>query len=192
MSITVAEAILSRRATRSYTADPIPRDVIDRVVNLALEAPSAFNLQQREIVIVEDPEVKQDLFNASQQEQVLHAPVVLVIVALTGGLSGDAEQILEPEKLERIRKYLSAKTPLELREQGIKDAMLSAGFALVAAQAEGLATSPMTGYNEETLKEAIGLGGREDRAIAIMISMGYPAETPEHPGRTDRRIKNHY
>lgn len=192
MSITVAEAILSRRATRSYLDKPVPQDIIDRVVDLALESPSAFNLQQREIVIVQDPDVRQALFDASQQAQILAAPVTLVIVAITQGISDDAEQIVGAERLAQIRKYLSSQTPEKLREQGIKDAVLAAGFALVAAQAEGLASSPMTGYQEEKVKEAIGLGGRNDRAIALLISMGYSEESPSHPGRAPRRIVNRY
>ncbi|BAU94431.1 hypothetical protein N24_0169 [Corynebacterium suranareeae] len=62
MTLSVAEAIKTRRATRRYTSE-IPSDaVLDRIVNLALEAPSAFNAQQRDLVVVTDQRVKEKLF----------------------------------------------------------------------------------------------------------------------------------
>ena len=57
MSLTVAEAITSRRATRKFEDKDIPADVLDRVVSHALEAPSSFNLQLRDLVVIRDPEV---------------------------------------------------------------------------------------------------------------------------------------
>ena len=67
------------------------------------------------------------------------------------------------------------------------------GFLLVAAQAEGLATSPTTGWDEEKVKEAIGIGGRSDRSIALVVAAGYPDETPAHPGRAaNRRVDDRY
>ena len=59
---------------------------------------------------------------------------------------------------------------------------------MLAAQAEGLATSPTTGWDEEKVKEAIGLGGRDDRAIGLVTAVGYPAEFPAHPGRAADRL----
>ena len=42
MTLNVNDAIKNRRATRKYTDQEITDEVLDRVVNLALEAPSAF------------------------------------------------------------------------------------------------------------------------------------------------------
>ena len=50
MTLTVTEAISSRRATRQFTDQAIPAEVLDRVVQNALEAPSAFNAQMRDPV----------------------------------------------------------------------------------------------------------------------------------------------
>ncbi|CAB0829610.1 dehydrogenase [Corynebacterium diphtheriae] len=58
MSLTVAEAIAQRRAVRTYTDQPIPDDILDRVVAQALEAPTAFNAQRADVVVVRDQAVK--------------------------------------------------------------------------------------------------------------------------------------
>lgn len=193
MSLIVEEAIRSRRATRKYTDEPIPAEVIDRITELALEAPSAFNAQLRDLVVVSDPAVKQKLFDASHQQQFLDAPVVFVTVARAESNPSDLDEILGAERASHIAGYISGRAPEVAREAALKDALLVSGFLLLAAQSEGLGTSPTTGWDEEKIKEAIGLGGHDDRAIGLVIAAGYPAEHPEHPGRAaNRRVDNSY
>lgn len=193
LSTDVYTAINNRRAIREYTTEPIAQEVLDRVVSAALEAPSAFNLQLRDVVVVRDPEVKQALTDSSQQPQFAAADTVLVFVARTEAVPDDAAEILPADYLARVEKIKAAASPAALRENALKDAMLAAGFALVAASAEGLATSPTTGWDEEKVKEIIGLGGREDRAIGLVVAMGHPAATAKHPGRqASRRVEERY
>lgn len=189
---TVEEAIRSRRATRTYTEEPISQEVLDRVVALTLEAPSAFNAQRAELVVVRDQDVKDALFAASGQAQLRDAPVVLITVA-RADIPEDLDEVLGQQRADFVRGYLGKLDDAGLRETAMKDAMLLAGFALVAAQGEGLATSPTTGWDEAKVLDAIGLGGRSDRGVGLVIAMGYPAEFPAHPGRAaNRRIDNRY
>lgn len=193
MSLTVTEAISTRRATRQYTDQAIPAEVLDRVVENALEAPSAFNAQMRDLVVVQDQAVKQAIFDASGQQQFLDAPVVFVVVGRSEVVPDDAEEVLGAELTEKVRGFNGSASPEKLREIGIRDAMLVAGFLLLAAQEQGLATSPTTGWNEEGVKKAIGLEGRDDRSIALVVAAGYANEEPAHPGRAvNRRVTNHY
>lgn len=193
MSLTVTEAISSRRATRRYTDQAIPTEILDRVVENALEAPSAFNAQMRDLVVVQDQAVKKAIFDASGQQQFLDAPVVFVVVGRSEVVPDDAEEVLGAELTEKVRGFNGSASPEKLREIGIRDAMLVAGFLLLAAQEQGLATSPTTGWNEEGVKKAIGLEGRDDRSIALVVAAGYAKEEPTHPGRAvNRRVDNHY
>lgn len=186
--LTVEEAIRGRRATRAYTAEVPSRETVERVARLALEAPTAFNLQSADLVVVQDAATKQAIFDASGQKQFLAAPVIFVTVARLDQVPEDVAQILGEERAEAVRGMRAGHTPQKLREAGIKDAMLVAGFLLLAAQDAGLATSPTTGWDEEKIKDAIGLGGREDRAIGLVVAAGYPDEQPAHPGRAASRL----
>lgn len=193
MSISVEEAIRRRRAVRVYEDKPIPDDVLDKVVELALEAPSAFNAQMRDLVVVRDPKIKQKLYEDSGQKQYLSAPVVFIALGRTEILPEDAAEILPPALIERVEGFQRAKSPAALRESGFRDAMLMAGFLLLAAQGEGLSTSPTTGWDEEKVKAAIGLEGRDDRSVALVVAAGYGAESPQHPGRVQtRRVDDSY
>lgn len=105
----------------------------------------------------------------------------------------DLEEILGTERAERVAGFISGRSIQQAREATLRDASLAAAFLILAAQAEGLSTSPTTGWDEKKVKEAIGIGGRDDRAIALVIAAGFPNEQPEHPGRLqNRRIDNSY
>lgn len=191
--LSVHEAISSRRATRKYTDEVPSNEVIDRIAELSLEAPSAFNAQLRDLVIVRDPEVKQALFEASGQKQFLAAPVIFITVARVEVLPEDAVEVMGERSSAYLKGLRENLDEAGLRESALKDAMLLAGFVLIAAQSEGLATSPTTGWDEEEVKAAIGLEGRADRAIGLVMAAGYPAEFPEHPGRAaSRRVDDRY
>ena len=193
MTLTVTEAISNRRATRKYKNQAIPVEVLNRVVDNALEAPSAFNAQMRDLVVIQDGTVKQAIFDASGQQQFLDAPVVFVVVGRSEVVPEDAEEVLGAELTEKVRGFNGSASAAKLREIGIRDAMLVAGFLLLAAQEQGLATSPTTGWDEEGVKKAIGLEGRDDRSIALVVAAGYADEEPVHPGRAEnRRVDNHY
>ena len=97
MTLNVSDAIKNRRATRKYTDQEVTDEVLDRVVNLALEAPTAFNAQRADLVVVRDQAVKDAIFAASGQAQHRDAPVVLVTIARTGKPT-DLTEILGPDR----------------------------------------------------------------------------------------------
>ncbi|MFG2879101.1 nitroreductase family protein [Streptomyces sp. NPDC048337] len=70
-----------------------------------------------------------------------------------------------------------------LCEYAVKDAVIAASFLMPAATERGRATSPMNGWDEEEVKKVIGIDGREDLAVALLVSLGHPAEARRHPGR---------
>lgn len=189
-------AIAARRATREYDARPIAEEQLDRIVGAALEAPSAFNLQLRDVVVVRDAEVKNKLTETSGQPQFAAADTVLVFVTREEAIPADAAEILPASYLERVSGMKAELPAPVLREMAMKDTMLAAGFALAAAAVEGIATSPTTGWDEATVKELIGLGGVADRGVALVVAMGNPvkdAQPAAHPGRqATRRVNESY
>ena len=51
------EAILSRRSTRKYKKEAVPRELIDELLNAAMHAPSTCNEQPWHFVIINDREI---------------------------------------------------------------------------------------------------------------------------------------
>ncbi len=199
----VARVIRSRRSVRHYRPDPVPAEVLRELTDLALEAPSSFNLQGRSIVTVTSERGLGALTEATGgQPHPQEAPVMLVFVAESGawredradvwetarsrGAWSDAFATASPDDARAFHEDLAARGLA--REYAVKDAMIAASFLMLAAEAAGLATSPMNGWDERLVKEAVGIGDRDDLHIALIMPLGYPAETRIHPGRRERSL----
>ena len=83
-----------RRATRHFLSDPIPDELLNRLLDIAHWAPSGYNLQPTHYTVVMDATLKPALYEAClKQRQILEAPVVVVF-------SGDREAA--KHHLERV------------------------------------------------------------------------------------------
>jgi nitroreductase len=200
---TVARVIRSRRSIRHYRPDPVPAPLLREVTDLALEAPSSFNLQARSIVIVTSEEGRKALTEATGgQPHPQEAPVMVVFVAESAAWREDRGDVWDTARSRGAwSKKFAAASPEDTRhfhedlrqrglerEYAVKDAVIAASFLMIAAESAGLATSPMNGWDEDEVKKAIGVGGRDDVHIALLMPLGYPAETRLHPGRRDRAL----
>ena len=84
----VLHAIMNRRSVRSYKKDPIPREVLDKILEAGTYAATAMNRQSPIIVAVTNPELRDRLsaMNArvmgrEGSDPFYGAPVVLVVLA---------------------------------------------------------------------------------------------------------------
>jgi nitroreductase len=59
----------SRRSIRTFSTDPVPRELIDLAVQTAGSAPSGAHQQPWTFVVVGDPEVKQKIRQAAEEEE---------------------------------------------------------------------------------------------------------------------------
>lgn len=76
------DAINNRRTIRKYKDKSVEQEKIDKILEAAIQAPSAGNLQAWEFVVVREKEQKEKLASASfGQEFVAEAPVVIVVCA---------------------------------------------------------------------------------------------------------------
>ncbi|MEC3951738.1 nitroreductase family protein [Nocardia sp. CDC153] len=196
--LSVADAIRTRRTVRHYRPDPIAPEALETLLELAMEAPSSWNLQDRSLVVVTDPVGREGLTWATDgQPQPQEAPVMLVFVAEPHAWRADRTDIFDLARRnhawndEFIAGFAAASTEFQrslaerdlLREYAVKDAMIAAAYVMLAATELGLATSPMNGWDEAKVKKVIGIEDRDDLAIALLMSVGHPAETRRHPGR---------
>ncbi|WP_280230754.1 nitroreductase family protein [Nocardia cyriacigeorgica] len=200
-TMSVAEAIRTRRTVRHYRPDAIPATAIEALLALAIEAPTSWNLQDRSIVAIASDEGRAGLTWATGgQPQPQEAPLMLVFVAEPQSWREDRSDVYEQARRNGawndgfVTMFSAAsqtfQTDLEerglLREYAIKDAMIAASYVMLAATEMGLASSPMNGWDEAAVKKVIGIEDRDDLAIALLMSIGYPAEQRRHPGRRAR------
>jgi len=78
----VLEAIKGRRSIRAYKPDPIPEELLNKILEAAQWAPSAGNRQARDFIIVKAPEMKRRLCRAALGQCFIEeAPVDVVVCA---------------------------------------------------------------------------------------------------------------
>ncbi len=61
----VLEAITKRRSIRSYDSKPVPRDIIQAILQAGNEAPSSINTQPWRFVVIEDKKVHKKLLETA-------------------------------------------------------------------------------------------------------------------------------
>ena len=82
------ENLLTRRSVKKYKSDPVPKEIIEKIVEAGLCAPSGLNKQSPIILAVTDKHVRDELsfINAGKDpfkrsDPFYNAPCVLVVLA---------------------------------------------------------------------------------------------------------------
>ncbi len=184
---------------RHYRPDPVAPELIEELLELTMQAPSAWNMQDRSVVVVTSAAGRAALSEAAfGQPQPKEAPVVLVFVADAAAWRDRNADIAElagrngawnsefTAMFDTRAEYLALEGRGLLRENAVKNAMIAATYAMLAATGLGLASAPMNGWDAELVKQAIGIGDRADLAIAVLVTVGYSDTVPPHPGRRPR------
>jgi len=192
----VPEAISRRRAIKSFKPDKISPELLSKLVELTVAAPSSYNLQDWRIVIVQDEAQKTALCQAAyNQQQIVQAPVTFVFAADAGAWKKDLSPIFDQGLqtgawTEATVNYFKNAIPQfamsigeKTREYAIKDATIAATHLALAAESLGLSSCFMNGWVEEEVKKVIGAEKEEDLAIALLLPIGYAAEPRKNPGR---------
>lgn len=159
------EAIETRRSIRAFSRQPVHPDQIRRIIEAALRAPSAGNLQAYEIFQVEEPRSLRLLARAAlDQFFIAQAPVALVFFASP------------PRSAVRYRRRGESLYCLQ-------DATIACAYAQLAAHALGLGSVWVGAFDDRLVIEAVGA----DRAGALVpvaiLPIGHSAESPERTAR---------
>ena len=72
------EVLKKRRSIRAYKSDPVPEEVLDRIMEAAVIAPSACNLQPYRFLVITDPALISRLNGTTRQKFIGTAPVIVV------------------------------------------------------------------------------------------------------------------
>jgi len=188
------EVIKQRISTNKFdTSRTLSEAEIKDLVSYAIEAPSAYNIQNWRFVAVTDPEAKERLKAvAYNQQKVVDAAVTFIVL---GDLRGYEKlpEILKPMvdggviKQEAADGWAnSAISNYSASEQFARDeAIRSAAFAamtlMIAAEAKGLSTGPMIGFDPAGVKREFNI---PDRYVPVMlVTLGYsaPGNWPRKP-----------
>ncbi len=186
----IAAAAIHRRSIRKYESRPVDDALIRRLLELAGRAPSAWNLQPWHFVVVRDPEVKARLHGkACRQPQVESAPAIIVLYSDMADSLARLDDLIHPEVVgdarvktrTGIEAYFAKLTPAEREAWGRSQAYIALGYLLLLAEAHGVATSPMLGFNPSEVKALLSLPDHVE--VPALIALGYGDEPGAEPHR---------
>ena len=150
-SLEVFEAIKGRRSIRKYTKEPVPEDLVLKILDAGRWAPSSSNRQPWSFIVLRDKEIRMKVAEATTYGKFLaNAPLGIVVVIDPHGSNHPGG-----------------------------DGAIATQNMLLAAHALGLGTCWIGCYNstyEERVKEILEIP--KNRRVLSIISIGYPAESP--------------
>jgi nitroreductase len=157
--LTYGEFLASRYSSRAFHKDPVPKELLEKIIQIAQQAPSQCNRQSARLHLYQD---KQEISN---------------LLTLQGGARGFSTDV---STLFVISNDLNSWVASGDRNQGYLDSGLFAMSLLFACHAHGLATCPLnfskTNLAEHKFKKAARIPNGE--RVVMLVAVGFPANTP--------------
>jgi nitroreductase len=154
----VYDLAVERRTIRKFRPDPVPRDLLERLVNAARLAPSAANVQPLEFIVVDGAAAKAEVFPALKWAAYI-AP------------AGD------PRPGEEPAAYVVCLVNSKLREKMFEyDVGAAMENMILVALSEGVGACWLLSIDRDRLRAALGVP--EEYRIDSVLALGYPAEAP--------------
>lgn len=161
----ILKAIKERRSIRSFQKKDISGEIVDKLIDALIWAPSAGNLQARKFLFVKDAKLKKGIVSSAfGQSFIAEAPLVIV---------GCTDSRISGRYGER-GVYLYS----------IQDVAASIMGMMLVAHENGLGTVWVGAFDEEEVFNLLNLP-ENLRPVAI-VPVGYPLVTPPPPPRVSK------
>lgn len=152
----VFKVISERRSIRKYKKEPVPDEILERILEAGRLAPSAANRQPWYFIVVKDDNVKSKLIDACRgQKFVGDAGAVIAVLG-------------DPNASRWYRQ----------------DPFIAASFMTLEAHEEGLGVCWIGAFEEEKVKQVLKVP--ENLSVIILLTIGYPDEKPAPKPRKPR------
>lgn len=195
----ILDVISTRKSIRRYTDEPIPDELIDKILEAARWAPSGENEQPWKLIVVRDPERRRLIGEFARVGSGQRATAEYCL----GEIQPRFETLKDPETKARVMKFMytgevsvfPAKAPVvivvcgELKDMFDTPYDLSACIEnmLLEAHSLGIGATWVHGpavYPRivKRFKEFLGVPtGIGDVKVLAIVSFGWPAEQRRHP-----------
>jgi len=171
----------------------LSEDEIKELVFYATQAPSSYNIQHWRFVAVTGPEDKARLKAvAFNQQKVEDAAVTFIVLGDLRGyeklpeIVGQtlAAGLIDQKKAESWVKVATAsyeKNDRFARDEAIRSGALAAMNLMIAAEAKGLVSGPMIGFDPEGVKREFNISDRYVPVLLLTVGYEAPGNGPRKP-----------
>jgi nitroreductase len=157
------DAIMTRRSTRKFTDEPIAKKDIEDILKAGMQAPSAYDEQPWQFIIITGNEAKKKIMKAHQYAQMLSsAPVAILVCCDTSKLQTEG--------------YWE------------QDCAVCMENMFLAAHAKGLGAVYVGVYpREERMKAISAVFGIPEKVVPFaLLPLGHPAEKKKAENRYEK------
>ncbi len=182
------DAILARRAVKHFDAAFImPQADQDKIMEMARNSPTSFNIQHWRFVVVSDKKLRADLRAAAwDQAQVTDASMVIVVCADLKAWQKnperywqDAPQPVRDYLVPAIGQFYQGHEQLQ-RDEAMRSVGIAAQTIMLSAKSMGYDSCPMIGFDAAAVGKLINLPA--DHAVGMMITVGKSAKPAQNKG----------
>ncbi|MBS1262712.1 MAG: 5,6-dimethylbenzimidazole synthase [Calditrichaeota bacterium] len=164
----VLDLLHKRRATRAIRTDPLPDDVIGRLVGAVRLTPSCANNQPWRFLFIRTEQDRAKASEAFTGGNLAWAPRAPLIVVGSANRDNDCKH-----------------------DDGVTYHLFDTGMAvmnlMLEATALGLVARPMAGWKPELLREQFEFAADDD--LVVMLAIGYPGDDESHVPDKYKRIE---
>jgi len=177
-SMNTIEAIKQRRSVKSYDTNfEIPKEEQDKLIDLAMQSPSSFNIQHWRLVNVTDKDLRAKIREVgNDQAQLTDASLLYVITADLKAWQKEPQRYWRnaPKDVQDIlvpwmKPFYEGKEQLQ-RDEAMRSVGLISQTMMLAAKAMGYDSCPLIGFDSEKVAELIKLPS--DHVIGMILVIG--------------------
>lgn len=153
------ELISKRYSVRSYKADPVAKETLQKVLDAARLAPTAANRQPFQFIVLTTAGREEELKRVYPRDWLSQAPVVVVVCAV----------------------YEEAWSRMDKKNYSEVDATIAMDHLILAATDLGLGTCWIAAFNPQELRAVLKLP--EGVEPIALTPIGYAADQPQEKKR---------
>ena len=171
---------LAHRTIREFKNEAIPKDLFDKLIEVARRTPTSNGMQASSIIRVTDPEKKKEIAAVCKQEYAARAPELLIFVAdqYRNYRIADDKGGYEPSARDMDRFF-----------QGFTDACLTAQNVVNAAEASDLGVVFFGSILNDAEKIIEILDLPELTMPVVGLGIGYPNQAPQLKPRMSMELR---
>ena len=165
----------ARESCRAYTSEPVPREVLTHLVDVARLSPSGCNAQPWHFIVVDEPEALARLAPAFDDDGLngctwgSNVPAFIIIC--------EEKAQLMPGAAERYDSQKFAQMDIGMAAMGL----------CYEATALGLGTCIIGTVNQRKIHEAFGIP--PERPVRLIIAVGHPAKDGPPRRKVRKRLE---
>lgn len=187
-------------ANRFDPAFTLEEATIHELISYASEAPSAYNLQNWRFIAVRSPARKHALMAlAYDQAKVVDAAVTFIVCGVLEphrGIRAAMQPFHDDGHIDRdfLDEWVGEATatyqdePAMQRDEAIRSASLAAMNLMLAAQAMGLASGPMIGFDAAGVSNDFELAPTEIPVMLVAVGRAVPGNWPRKRRRPVEQV----